>query len=303
MCTAQTKPATKKEKPVLAKQESPKAPSAKFSFAMIAGDHIDLKYAGLQVSDVVDAIEKLSGQRKGEFESTADFNARKAAALAGKFLGNSSVEDTFAFVVPVTRGGAFADGLKYDFNADTSELRLFALAKSSSMNGIGAPYFRAPIRESVGLDQFDLDYKVDSTKTYQASNAFGATVTVKETASTRLGIAANRIPFLTYVREKYYSNPTPSMRFTMENAKAARELPTMKALVVMKLADPYVVYDFTHSKPTRDNPIETTSRGKYLTGEVLGIVFYSGLTGEVLARLPEGFGKPELNSGTKSEGQ
>lgn len=79
----------------------------------------------------------------------------------------------------------------------------------------------------------------------------------------------------------------------MDNAKAARELPALKSLIVMKLADPYVVYDFMHSKPTRDKPTEITSQGKYLTGEVLGIVFYSGLTGEVFARLPDGFGKPE----------
>lgn len=204
VCMAQTKPVPNKEKPVVAKQEPPKAPPVKFSMLMIEGDRIDLKYVGLAVADVVDAIEKLSGQKKGEFESTADFNARKAAALAGKFLGDSSVEDIFAFVVPVTRWRAYTDGLKYDFNADTSELRLFALAKPSSMNGIGAPDFQVSRRESNGLDQFELDFKVNSTKTYQASNAYGATVTVEETVLTRTGIAANRIPFLTYRRERYY---------------------------------------------------------------------------------------------------
>ena len=89
----------------------------------------------------------------------------------------------------------------------------------------------------------------------------------------------------------------------MENAKAARELPTLKALVVMKLVDPYIVYDFMHSKPTRDSPIEVTSQGKYLTVNVFGIVFYSGLTGEVFARLPDTFGKPEHQPEAKPEGQ
>jgi len=46
-----------------------------------------------------------------------------------------------------------------------------------------------------------------------------------------------------------------------------------------------------------------TSQGKYLTGGVLGIVFYSGLTGEVFARLPDGFGKPEPKAEPKPEGQ
>jgi len=306
VCLAQTKPTTKKmralagpgkkeqkkEQPVKAKQEPKKATTAKFSMGMIEGDRIDLGYRLLPIAEVVDAIEKLSGQEKGEFESTSDFNARKASALTGKFMGDSSVEDTFAFVVRVAKGGAYSDGLKYDFNADTREVRLFALPKSSSMNGIGAPDYQTSRRQSNGLDQFDLDFKIDSTKTYEASNAYGAKVTVEETVSTVLGIAVNKIPFLTFKRESYYSDPIPSVQFNMENAKAARELPALKALVVMKLADPYVVYDFMHSKPTRDKPTEITSQGKYLTGNILGIVFYSGLTGEVFARLPDRFGKP-----------
>jgi hypothetical protein len=252
---------------------------------MIEGNRIDLKYTGLPVADVIDAVEKLPGEKKGEFESTADFNARKAVALAGKFLGNSSVEDTFAFVVPVTKGRANAGditsrGIKYDYNADTSELRLFVLPESSSMNGISAPDFQTSRRESKGLDQFDLDLKINSTTTYKASNAFGATVTVEKTVSTRLGIAVNRIPFLIYGP----ANQTYLVQLHMENFKAAKELPSLKALIVMKLADPYVVYDLRHSQPTRDNPTERITQRKYLTGDVFAIVVYSGLTGDVLAR-------------------
>src|SRR5258707_14254644 len=94
VCLAQTKPTTKKmralagpgkkeqkkEQPVKAKQEPKKATTAKFSMGMIEGDRIDLGYRLLPIAEVVDAIEKLSGQEKGEFESTSDFNARKASA-------------------------------------------------------------------------------------------------------------------------------------------------------------------------------------------------------------------------------
>ncbi len=135
------------------------------------------------------------------------------------------------------------------------------------------------------------------------SAGYGAPVTVKETVSTGLGIAANRISFLTYQWERYYSNPIPSVQFNMENARVARVLPTLKALVVMKLVDPYIVYDFIYSKPTRDNRIEVTSREKFLIGNVLGIVFYSGLTGEAFARLPDTFGKREVQPEAKPEGQ
>lgn len=161
------------------------------------------------------------------------------------------------------------------------------------MNGIGAPDYQTNRRESKGLDQFDLDLKIDSNSTYVGSNAYGAKVTVEKTISTQLGIAVNRIPFLTFTRERLYSNPVPAAQFNWENARAAKELPALKALVVMRLAAPYIVYDFWHSRPTRDKPNDMSSQGKYLTGNILGIIFYSGVTGEIFARLPDAFGRPE----------
>jgi hypothetical protein len=70
-------------------------------------------------------------------------------------------------------------------------------------------------------------------------------------------------------------------------------LPAMKALIVMKLSAPYVVYNFRHKEPTRDSPTDISWKEKFLTGDVLGIVYYSGKTGEIFARLPDAFGRPE----------
>jgi hypothetical protein len=75
----------------------------------------------------------------------------------------------------------------------------------------------------------------------------------------------------------------------------------MKALVVMKLSAPYVLYNFIHEEPTRDSPTKFTLQEKYLTGDVLGIVYYSGQTGEIFARLPEDFGKADSKVDIKTE--
>jgi len=284
---AQSKQSNKKIGSVAVKQKSKKSSITKFSMSMIEGDHIDLRYAGLPIAEVINGIEKLTDLKKGEFESTADFNARKAVALTKKILGDSSVDDTFAFVVPVTKRNLSDRGLLlYEFNADTSELNLFAFGDTSPLNGIGAPDYQGTTHEKEGLYKFRLDFKLNSTRTYQASNAYGASVSVEETISTSLGVAANKIPlFLSY---------NPTVQLNMKNAIAAKELPSLKALVVMKLdALPYVVYNFKHSTPTRDDPTEFTNSEKYLTGNILGFVFYSGLTGEIFARLPDNFGKPE----------
>ena len=307
---AQTTPTTEKKPPVKHTQKmeqiakpgpkavskvGPKNPTiSKFSLDRLESDRIDPSYAGIPIAKLVEAIERMSGSKKGEFESTADYNARKAAALSEKFMGDLSLDDTFAFVFPVSTH-VLRSGFSYQFNADTSEVSLFALPLTPRMNGIGASDYQYQTHRyrGMGLDQFNLNKNIDSQSTYEGSNAYGATVRVKKIISTQYGVAVNQIPFLTFKREEFiYLNPKPEVRFNLENVRAAKELPVLKALVVMKLADPYVVYNFSSSKPTRDAPYEILDQREYLTGNVLGIVFYSGATGEIFARLPDGFGKP-----------
>lgn len=319
---AQTEPVAKKKPPVKQEQKKeeavkpapapvavvkpspPKPPAIKFSMSMLESGRIDPGYVGFQAVEVIEAIEKLHGAKKGEFESTADYNARRDAALSAKFLGNASVDDVFAFVVPVSKGGKYRDGFGYEFDADTSDVKLYALPKSSkylSLNGIGAPDYQTNRRESRGLDQFMLSSKTESRSTYQGSNAYGATVTVEKSILSSAGIAANRIPFLSFERDHIYANPKVAVQFKLENSRAAAELPVLKALVVMKLSAPYVVYNFAHKEPKRDSPTEISMQEKYLTGDVLGIVYYSGKSGDIFARLPENFGMAEPKVEAKAE--
>ncbi len=309
---AQTEHAAKKKPPVkqeqkkedAAKPAPPKPRVIKFSMSMLESGRVDPGYVGFPAAELIEAVEKLTGAKKGEFESTADYNARRDAALSAKFLDNASVNDVFAFVVPVSKGGKYSDGLVYEFDADTSDVKLYALPKSPeylSLNGIGAPDYQTNRRESKGLDQFKLSTKIESNSTYQGSNAYGATVTVEKTSMSSAGIAANRIPFLSFKRDIVYGNPTVSTQFKLDNSRASTELPTMKALIVMKLSAPYVVYNFTHKEPKRDSPSDIYMQEKFLAGDVLGIVYYSGQTGDIFARLPENFGMPEPKVEVKAE--
>ena len=316
---AQTEPAAKKKLPVKQEQKKEEAakpapapvavvepaprkpPAIKFSMSMLESGRVDPGYVGFSAADVIEAVKKLTGVKKGEFESTADYNARRDAALSAKFLGNASLNDIFAFVVPVSKQDDYKHGIGYDFNADTSEVKLYALPSSSSLNGIGAPDYQTNDRQSNELDKFTLSSKIISKRTYQASNAYGATVTVEETYNSDAGIAANRIPFLIFERKIVYANATVAAQFKMENSRAAAELRALKALIVMKLSTPYVVYNAWKTEPTRERPRELIVKETFLTGDVLGIVYYSGRTGEIFARLPENFGKAKPNVEIKAE--
>ena len=66
----------------------------------------------------------------------------------------------------------------------------------------------------------------------------------------------------------------------------------MKALIIMKLSDPYVVYNFRRKEPKRDSPTDISMQEKFLTGDGLGIVYCSGKTGEIFARILENLGSP-----------
>ena len=319
---AQTEPASKNKIP--AKQEQKKVetakqspatsikstaqnpPAIKFSLGMIESGRIDPRYTGYTAEQVIEAVEKLAGAKKGEFESTADFNARRNAALGAKFLDNSTVNEVFAFVVPVSKGAKYSDGIRYEFDADTGELKFYVLPTSSKylpLNGIGAPDYATNRRVSSGLDQFKLSSKIESKSSYQGSNAYGATVTVEKTVMSSVGIAANKIPFLSFERNIVYSNPSLAFQTKMENSNAAAELPTVKALVAMRLSEPYIVYNFRRKEPTRDSPSDISVQEKYLTGNIIGIVIYSGKTGEIFAKLPESFGNEASKNEDKADNQ
>jgi len=242
--------------------------------------------------EVVEAIEKRALTKKKDFETTSDYEARKADALSEKFLGDLSIESVFTFVVPVTKEDVYSAGLRYGYNADKGSVSVYVLPRSTMLNGIGGPsgeisYFK----DITGLDVFDLKSKLVSNSSYQGSNAYGAVVTVRKSIMYQYGIAADRIPFLRFKRSYDYTSPSVASTFKLSPVQAAQELPKLKALLFLKLKTPYVDYNYDHYEPTINKAKDVSVASKYLTGDVLGIVFYSGLTGEIFTRVPAGFGR------------
>lgn len=280
-----------------------KAAVKKFSVEMLEAGRIDPAYEGMPAIDIINAIEKLLGEKKGEFESTADYNSRKTNALAENLLDDVGINDIIVFKVPVLSGANFlGNGFKYTYNPDASEAHLYVLPKTYSFNGIGAPdALNEYPRNSNKLDLFDLDFKVIDKSTYQAGNAYGATVSVEKTIALKTGLAASKIPFLHLKRDYEYYNADPAVRFNIENSKAEKELPLIKALIFIKISKAYIIYDFNHSDPTRNRPIEHSTQSKFLTGSIDGIVFYSGKTGEIFGRVPDNFGQSLLNLQIKTD--
>jgi hypothetical protein len=269
----------------------------RFNLAAIQSDNLDLAVTRLPLETLAIEVKKVVDQPgKGEFESTADYEARKKAALSISFLGGSTVNDTFATAMPVTNRRR--DIFEYAFNPDTGDGALFVLPEYISGGAKGWSKPQVYGRES-GLDFLgNLDTKTLSESTYEASNGYGEKMTVKKVARVHYGLAATRIP-LAFERELSYSEddfkPTSkiaAVRFKLDSATAAKVIPQLKALVVFNLRDPFIIEDAYHFEPKRENPTERLGSLQYLRVLVLGVIWYSSASGEIFARFPESFGSP-----------
>lgn len=273
----------------------------KFTLAAIQGDHVDLAVTRLPIETLVDAVKKTAVMpSKGEFESTADFEARKTSARSKSFLGGSTLNDVFAISMPVSKWAL--DSLAYTFNPDASEGALFVLPDTST-GGYKGVFEKREYGEQSGIDFFkNLAGKIISRSTYVGSNAYGAKVTVEKTASVSYGLAADRIPFLTFIRKNYYGSDLSrisnlaAIRFKMDGSAAAKMIPDLRVLMIFSLREPFVLEDAIHVEPKRDNPVDIVGLFQFLRVDVLGIIWYARSTGEILARLPETLGKAAVES-------
>jgi hypothetical protein len=243
-----------------------------FSLDTLDADHISPKYTGVPIGLAITAIEKLTRLTKGEFETTADFEVRQKAAIDSSFLGNLKLTSILPFIVDVQKRSYDAP-LYYSYNADRAEVTLTDGASKKKYNGIGGAVHFSVFNQP-SLYTFTLSKNLDSKETYSASNAYGATVTVEKLGATEYAVATDSAESLTVAN------------LPMVSSVAESELPYLKALVLVKLKEPYLIYDFYYAKPTRDNPVELTVRTKSLVGEVLGVIYFSGRTGMIIARSP-----------------
>ena len=258
------------------------------------GDRIDSLFTGTPLVDLILLIEKAQAIERGEFETTLDFRARSALLLK-LLVGDLKVDGLFAFTVPVRSRDTSLDtglsGINYKYYPDSHAVSLYVKPPQQKFNGIGGPNYIPGDLADNSHPAFGVEYRVDAQETYEASNAFGAQVRVNKTSSTEFGIAATRSSFLNIEKGAEAQSASPAVRLAMDNDDAAKLLPSLKAVIVLRAAEPYLLHHFDSVLPTRAEPRETLIQYKFLAGDILGIVFYSGASGDVIARLPASFGK------------
>jgi len=289
---AQTKPHAKPTPKPAATQKEAAKPAEKaepalqpFSLDSFSSGKIDPKFSGASPATVITALEGMANLKKGEFESTADFNSRQSAALTKKVVGNVGIDDLFPFIAKVQKYHECQNGIMYRYDADTAQASFYVEPRTEVLGG--PDYRYEPGSDMPRMDTLELARDYEKNRTYTGSNAYGAETTVTESKGVIYNIAADRIPFIAGPRASMCKDKAPRFSFKMEPSIAAQELPSLRALIVVKPKTPYVKYSFFHKSPTRDDPKELNVMTKALYGDVAKIVIYSGNTGQIYAQFPD----------------
>lgn len=254
----------------------------KFTPSSLSSGMIDPKFKGVSPSHLVSSLEGLQDIKKGEFEKTEDFNKRKADALSIKLIDDYGVDDVFPFVVDVTKYSTCLHGIMYGYNPDMSKatLHISAYPESYGDRNFISGY------DNQKYDTFELGREYQKDRTYIGSNAFGVQAKVTQVEGVIYTVASKKIDFVPGKRTLSCFEKEALFKFNMDADTAAKELPTLKALIMLKVKPPFVLYRNFHSEATRSDPTETTVLTKALYGDVVGIVIYSGTTGKIVTQFP-----------------
>ena len=239
----------------------------------LATDSINTKLVGMPLLPTINRLARASALTKGQFETTAAFQSRRetAAGFADFQSGGPLV-----FTTSVEQSG----GLSYSYDADGGVLNLIVRPGQSVLS----------TSDIYGqLTTLVLDNVSMKADLYRAQNAFGAHADVSKVGSTLYGVAfVLPLPFVTM---HPHQDALPFASIKMSPTQAAREIPKLRAALAMELVAPGVAMRSRRKSPTVDAPIDETTDEKYVFGNFQGVVFYSGITGQVFARAPEGFAK------------
>ncbi len=191
---------------------------------------------------------------KGEYETTAQYEARKAAALSRAPTGLS------VLVLPTDRKYA-------EYVADDQALFVQAGAFGAGhySANVGSEFAAWSARDDApkGIGLFVAE-KEQVLRTYNAQNGFGATfqVSVINRDTKALHLTTEKLfPFAHW-------NPSPVMGMDLPLAKAPQVRQTFKVALVLKPVAPFVVSGlFDESPPTASEPAKYNDRATLLVAE------------------------------------
>lgn len=227
-----------------------------------------------------EAIFQTIAQRlptKSEFETMEEWKARFERAVQRPLIGSVGINSTLAMTVNILNGG-----LKYD--AEQQSIKLVAQILPSPHQALSRELALLSYNNVVALKRTD----IEGTRSYVASNAFGAMRTVTATTVNRFDFVCLNIEDFDFAEHESFifkGKSAIEIEFPMQPQKAKEVKESLRLLAVFSLESPYIYVDTLETKPTIDKPTDVTIYSQYLIGRASEFIFYNYKTGEIYRRL------------------
>jgi hypothetical protein len=216
-------------------------------------------FAGHDVYSIIAAAGKLKNVApKGEFETTAQYEARLESAKRERLVGTTTLEDMLGIVLP-------AEEAKSKYDADRSALAIYF--RATSWYGDGTSVRNLP-------DAALLREEHKNTGTYTGANAFNRKVLVQK--------ATRRSTYVIFGTSGRM--PCAGTTLELDPARAKELKSTLRVVLIGTLTPNYVERRSTVAAATIDSPLELKIEDVGLKIDLSAVWFINQRTGEVLAR-------------------
>ena len=222
-------------------------------------------FDGLDLFRAFEAVKKSGFRPKSEYETTADFEARKPVDAELPLYGNLKFGSNIA-VVLMGEGSAMTQR----YNAESKELVVTLEPKSIySLPSFQVPY---PYR----LQSWRANRLAQKMGTYSGVNAFNRKALVTRMLVTNFGVL--------FVGHQYMSENT--LTVPMDAQEAARNRNAIAVLAVGKLFAPFAHEDVRTEAPTIDFPTEILERSRLALMDVSELWVFNYRTGQIYKKFP-----------------
>ena len=246
------------------------------------GMKLSPNFKGHNIADIQAALSRsLTTRKKGEFESTEEYERRLEKIDNKPFYGGLMMNSRLAFVVS-------KEALRTKYDADNQILDVFIKLE------------RAVEGKTWNFEIFGVTIQAygDSRTTYEGQNAYGATATVvKRQRSYRNLVFVNN----SEIGIERSSSTTLVCDIKADAATARRLKDRLSVVFVSRLAKPYITTGMIELTPTLSSPLAGQFFHNNLVVNLLEIWILDSVTGtvhfkSVIAKEPEEEEEEEIDS-------
>ena len=233
----------------------------------IDGTKMPTNFQGNDPEAILTALQRFeTANLKGEFETTAAYNARIESLKQIPYLGGLMPDSILGFVLPTSE-------ISFNYDADKKVFVGVIPLKRDDRIQCSGTY------SSQGLDCRTLTLVEKSKKTaYLGQNTFGATAKITAFLVTNIGLnfyEAESLPRQDITNQAY------RMAVPIDPVKAISIKPNLRILFIGKLSNMNYTHDYSKKDATIQSPTQIVAEHFRLHFIVKEICAFNGLFGEI----------------------